>query len=92
MLRTYSSEFRKGTKSIFDRIQEDHGEIFRAWNVDLLNQIEKNIIAFNPELRNYQQFSDGNQRDIKILEEQRTLLRQYVWEIEEKMAWSSIEE
>ena len=69
-------------------LKTSHEGSFTKWEQSLLQELKKNIIKLNPELRKLQEQIDAQAQQISNLKNRKERLLGYQLEIEHLMGWN----
>lgn len=84
----YNTSVYNNISEMIESLKTNHEDSFIKWKQSLLQEIEKNIIKLNPELRDIQEQIDVQAQQISNLENRKKRLQDYKMEIEHLMGWN----
>ena len=84
----YNTLMHEYIEQMLSDLNTNHGGSFKSWEQSLLNEVKKNIIKLNPELRKLQEQIDTQAQQILNLKNRKERLLGYQLEIEHLMQWN----
>lgn len=89
--RRYNDTIAKAVSEMASVINNSDYESFKRWEESLLTLIEENITKYNPDLRAMSDEINDYSDQINELESNQATIRQGMLQIEELMAWKTLE-